>query len=183
MAATKISALAADTAPSSDDLAVTVNDPGGVPANRKVTLANLITKAHGLSDGVVKVASSIMAVASYTDFGLLNRIGTFAAPITDNPYPLSAANAYNTTLFYGATGEIDLPAAVAGMNIVIYNTGAFTITIDPDGTDVIVREGTAQAAGVSMTLSSGAGNFVAMVCDVANHWVTLGKNGTLAVGA
>ena len=41
MADSKISALTADTSPTSDDLIVTVNDPGGTPANKKVTLANL----------------------------------------------------------------------------------------------------------------------------------------------
>jgi hypothetical protein len=61
---TKISALTADTSPTSDDLVVTVNDPGGTPANRKVTAANLVTKAHGLSDGLVKVATGTMAAAT-----------------------------------------------------------------------------------------------------------------------
>lgn len=61
MADAKISALTADTSPTSDDLTVTVNDPGGTPANRKVTLGNLITKAHGLSDStVVGVASGVL---------------------------------------------------------------------------------------------------------------------------
>lgn len=41
MADTKISELTADTSPTTDDLVVTVNNPGGTPANRKVTIANL----------------------------------------------------------------------------------------------------------------------------------------------
>ena len=60
----KITQLTADTAPTSDDLVATVHDPAGTPANRKVTLTNAITKAHGLSDGIVKVASSTMAPAT-----------------------------------------------------------------------------------------------------------------------
>lgn len=64
MADVKISALTADTSPTSDDLIVTVNDPSGTPANRKVTLANAITKAHGLSAGVVAVASGTMAAST-----------------------------------------------------------------------------------------------------------------------
>lgn len=51
MADTKISALTADTSPTTDDLVVTVNDPGGTPANRKVTLANLITLFRKFADG------------------------------------------------------------------------------------------------------------------------------------
>ena len=66
MADAKISALTADTSPTSDDLTVTVNDPAGTPANRKVTLGNLVTKAHGLSDGLVKVATGTMTVVAAT---------------------------------------------------------------------------------------------------------------------
>ena len=66
MADAKISALTADASPTSDDLAVTVHDPAGTPANRKVTLGNLVTKAHGLSDGLVKVATGTMTVVAAT---------------------------------------------------------------------------------------------------------------------
>lgn len=41
MADTKVSALTEDISPSTDDLIYTVNDPGGTPVGRKVTLANL----------------------------------------------------------------------------------------------------------------------------------------------
>lgn len=53
MADVKITALTADTSPTSDDLLVTVNDPSGTPANKKVTLGNAITKASGLGAGAV----------------------------------------------------------------------------------------------------------------------------------
>lgn len=43
MADTKISGFTADTSPSTEDLIVTVNDPSGTPANKKVTIANLLT--------------------------------------------------------------------------------------------------------------------------------------------
>lgn len=38
---TKITDLTADASPSTDDLLTTINDPGGTPANRKVTIANM----------------------------------------------------------------------------------------------------------------------------------------------
>lgn len=52
----KISAMTADTSPTSDDLIVTVNDPAGTPANRRVTLGDLQTfitsgGAGGWTDG------------------------------------------------------------------------------------------------------------------------------------
>ena len=39
----KITQLTADTAPTTDDLAVIVNDPAGTPGTKKVTLSNLFT--------------------------------------------------------------------------------------------------------------------------------------------
>lgn len=63
----KITGLTADTAPTSDDLIVVVNDPAGTPANKKVTLTNAITKAHGLSDGaVVSVSSGVFVTNQVT---------------------------------------------------------------------------------------------------------------------
>lgn len=71
MADAKISALTADTTPTSDDLIVTVNDPGGTPANRKVTLANAVTKAHGLSDSTI-VGVSGGVLTSGTDVAVVD---------------------------------------------------------------------------------------------------------------
>jgi hypothetical protein len=45
----KVTELTADPAPTSDDLTMTVNDPGGTPASRKVTLANLGTALSGFT--------------------------------------------------------------------------------------------------------------------------------------
>jgi len=42
LANTKITALTEDTAPTGDDLLVTVNDPAGTPANRKLTITNFL---------------------------------------------------------------------------------------------------------------------------------------------
>lgn len=55
-----VAGLTADASPTDDDLIYVVNDPGGTPADRKVTLGNAITKAHGLSDGVLQVSSGAM---------------------------------------------------------------------------------------------------------------------------
>lgn len=52
MADQKITALTADASPTGDDLIVTVQDPGGTPVNRKVTLANLATYLAGALTGL-----------------------------------------------------------------------------------------------------------------------------------
>lgn len=53
-----------DLTPSSDDILYAINDPAGTPADRKVKAGNLVTKAHGLADGYVKVATGVMTVES-----------------------------------------------------------------------------------------------------------------------
>lgn len=69
MANKKITELTADTTPTSDDVIATVTDPAGTPASRKTTLANAVTKAHGLPDGVVVVTAGVMTNPTGTPTG------------------------------------------------------------------------------------------------------------------
>lgn len=142
--------------------------------------ANKATIASGT--GVTDVSfSALNLITTGNMMGGVNRIGSFASPTTSTgTYSLTAANAYNSVLFYNDTDTIALPAAVAGMNVCIYVTGTNLTTIDPDGTDVIVVDGTANAAGDAFTIAGVAGNFVCLVADAANHWITLGAKGTLS---
>ncbi len=87
-------------------------------------------------------------------------------------------------VWFYAVGTVNLPpvSEYRKRRLVVYNYGDVTITIDPNGSEVIVRDGTAQAGGVSMTLSSGAGNYVELLSDGA-RWITLGFKGTLGPGS
>lgn len=87
-------------------------------------------------------------------------------------------------VYMGVAQTVALPdaAAYANRGIVIYSTGAFIITVDPDADDFIVRDGVQQNDGITITLSSGAGNYVCLISDGTN-WVTLGYKGTLAQGS
>ena len=144
----------------------------GTGAPVRATSPTLVTPNIGVATGVSLNVSGVLK-------GLTETIGSFASPITANPYTLTAINSRSVIIYYGATGEIDLPSGIDGLSVLIYNKGAFTITIDPYLTQTIVRDGTLQAAGVSMTLSSGAGNFVTLVND-GTSWITKGYKGTLA---
>lgn len=108
--------------------------------------------------------------------------GVHATPATGTQSPTWTGPMHS--VWCGATMTVNLPAASGylGRGILIYNTGAFTITVEPNSSEVIVRNGTAQTGGVNFTLSSGAGNFVALLSDGA-RWITLGYIGTLAVGS
>jgi len=180
----------------------------GDPNGNKVSAATVVTPASGMTTfmatpSIANLFSAVTDEGAFaatllgyadaaavragldlerSDTGAMTTTGSFSSPITTNPYTLAAGNCYGATLYYGATGEIDLPAGVDGMNLVIYNTGAFTVTIDPNGSEVIVRDGTSQTGGVTMTLSNGAGNYVVLVFD-GTQWVTKGYKGTLAAGA
>lgn len=60
MADTKISGLTEDTDPTSDDLLVMVNDPGGTPVSRKATLSNItkgLAAASTTAQGAVELAT------------------------------------------------------------------------------------------------------------------------------
>ncbi len=105
-------------------------------------------------------------------------LGNWTNPLTGTQ-TLTATQAMNMIVFYGATGTINLPNALTGMNILIYNTGAFTITVDPQSTDKITIDGTENAAGHYVQIPSGAGNFVTLLADSVGHWTTLGYKGTL----
>lgn len=125
MANTKISALTADTAPTADDLVVTVNDPGGTPATRKATITNF-TKA-------------IPAVIG--DSGSGGTKGLVPAPAAGDAAAgkyLDAAGGYSVPPGTGFSQEQieDLVGAmvIGGTDIdVTYNDVAGTITIDATG--------------------------------------------------
>lgn len=51
MADTKVSALTATTTATDDDLLYLVDDPGGTPASKKITVANFITSIQGTGSG------------------------------------------------------------------------------------------------------------------------------------
>jgi hypothetical protein len=53
MADNKITALTEDTAPLSTDLVMTVDDPGGSPINKKVTIANLTKAVQAQIDALI----------------------------------------------------------------------------------------------------------------------------------
>lgn len=154
---TQISNLAAVNSP--DTTASIEIDQG--TGSRRTTLAN------------IKTALSLDT----------SRTGTHATPSTTTPLSPTWTGPFHT-VYYGATGTINLPAAsaYADKGIIIYNTGSFTITVDASGSEVIVRDGAVQTGGVSFTLSTGAGNFVNLISD-GIRWITLGYKGTLTQGS
>ncbi len=110
------------------------------------------------------------------------RLGSHTTPDTTAGSITWSSTLYE--VFTNTTTTYALPAASTydGKAVIFYVTGTNAITIDPNGSEVIVRSGTVQTGGVTMTLTGAAGNYVAMICDGV-RWITLGFSGTLAAGA
>lgn len=148
MADKAITGLTEDTSPTSDDLTVLVNDASGTPANKKATLTNVIKKAHGLSDGMIKVASSTMAVATAgTDYTspsstetMTNK--TLTAPIIStisNTGTLTLPTSTDTLVGRATTDTLTNKTLTTPIISSISNTGTLTL---PTSTDTLVGRDT-----------------------------------------
>ena len=89
--------LPPDTAPSSDDLILTVNDPAGTPANRKVTIADLF---QNIPDGSADALS--LAFASEPTLGIY-RPGTGKLSIMGGSVGIGTTNPGSTLEVAGAS--------------------------------------------------------------------------------
>ena len=150
---TKVSALNPDTTPTSDDLLLVVNDPLGTPGSKKATTANVIAKAHGLSDGMIEVAGGVMGVATAG---------------TDYTSPSSTETFTNKTYDTAGTGNslsINGVAATA-------NTGTGAVVRDTSPTLVTPTLGVASATTV---------NKIALTTPATGSTLTIADGQTLTV--
>lgn len=160
MADTKITGMTASTAPVSTDIIPVVVDPGGTPANRKITLANVITKAHGLSDGLAKVSAGVLTTAALTTASLPD--STNARYVTDAQSTVlgntsgtnTGDNSANSSVHYVGTTSIAGNRASAAQSL----TGITSI----DGASATVTNATLTTA---LTVNTGT---VTLTGNVAN---------------
>jgi hypothetical protein len=108
------------------------------------------------------------------------RTGSHASPYTTASAVSPTWSGPFHAVYMGVAQTVNLPAAASydGRGIMIYNTGAFVITVQPNGSEVVVLDGTADGGGTTFTLASGAGNYVSLISD-GTRWITLGYKGTL----
>lgn len=137
-----------------------------------------------VSAGLISVEGVNIATQTYADTAAkASRLGSHASPDT-TAGSITWASAAVYEVWTNTTTTYTLPAASGydGKAVIFYVTGTNAITIDPNSSEVIVRDGTAQTGGVTLTLTGAAGNYVCLVCD-GTRWVTLGYKGTLAAGS
>lgn len=163
-----------NTTPASGDKLYIVDDPAGTPADQHITAGNLITKGHGLSDGIIKVASGTMTPATEdTDYQGVPSEGAFAdgdktkldaieasADVTDATNVASAGAVMADGTGNDLTGDIvftekadhsSTPSAGKGY-LWVKNTAPSTLIFTDD-------------AGSDTTLGSGGGGGISNVVE------------------
>ena len=116
MADTKASALTADASPTSDDLVYTVNDPGGTPASRKVTIANLAAAI----DALARAANVDLSGGYGITYDLTNAnagaitIGEAVYVSTTNSVDLADSDAAATAYAIGLVADASIASSGSG---------------------------------------------------------------------
>lgn len=90
---------------------------------------------------------------------------------------LSAAQCRGSINKLNGAETTTLPAATAGMNVLLYSDDATVKTIDPNGTDHIWLNGVDNGAGNSIDSPGAVGNYIVLVAFSANNWYSLGRSG------
>ena len=168
MANTKISALTADTAPTADDLVVTVNDPGGTPATRKATVTNftkaipvLIGDVGGTpTKGLVPAPTAGDAAAGK----FLKADATWAVPsvpTSGTPFEMEVACSDESTPLVTATTVLTfrMPRAVTLTAVraslkTAASSGTFTVDINEGGSTILSTKITIDATEKTSTTAA-----------------------------
>jgi hypothetical protein len=186
VAADTIKDLTEDTTPTSDDIVYTINNPSGSAADRKVTIGNL---AKGMSSTNLSDSTNIIYESDgITPDGSGNFLitGDLRASLkiyaySDATHTVTTAECQGTMHLNGGTAaiEFDLPDVVAGLNC-CFAAGdvAQIITLDPNGTELILLDGVSQGAGTAVASSGAVGEFICLMGISTTEWLTLGQGGT-----
>jgi len=96
---------------------------------------------------------------------------------------ISATQMYGHTHVFTATATASLPAAVAGMHTALVMTAAAVMTIDPNGTEVIIHDRASLGAGVTIVSDGVAYAVIYLECVVTGYWIAYVNMGTFAAGS
>lgn len=150
-----------DTTPSGSDLLYKVNDPYGTPVDDATTIANAVTKGHGLADGYIETVSGVLTkkTAAEIKTGLsLNNVDN----TSDANKPVSTAQqtALDAKQASGAT-LTSLEGLSLAQGDILYATAADTLARLPKGTaNQQLRVNAGETAPEWATISAGGQTLV-----------------------
>lgn len=78
---------------------------------------------------------------------------------------------YGGMIIVTSAATITAPAVVTGASFSVYTVGAIAVSVDPNASDLIVLDGTAQADGEKITNLSTAGDCAVLVAMDGTGWV------------
>ena len=123
-----------------------------------------------------KTPTEVRAILNTSKGNLTGKIAH--ASSTDATYNIPEDQHYGGSASNGDADaiEMDLDAALAGMSIIIRDGAGGVITLDPNGTDYIVYDGTAGSAGEAFISSGAKYDFMTLVCYDAGVWEVVGHD-------
>lgn len=180
---------------------ITVGGATGV----KITGSNGSITFLGLGDGAdedLKIdlntttnsidITSPSSSATQVRFGALNLVttGTITGAIKINSdvdgmssAEMTTAGMYGTLFVATGAGTWNLPAAVAGMNFCMLVPSIAAVIINPDDSDVLIYDGTADTAGHQIAGGAAAGDFICFIAVDGTNWHSMGRRGTWTPGS
>lgn len=160
----KITALTADTAPTTDDLLSTVNDPAGTPANRKATIANVLKSFLFYTDG------ANVGIGSLTPGKTLDVAGTGRFSSTLTASNLSGTNTGDQTC---ASTSGCVVGAITNVGIGTTNTisywvdtnaiGSLNTSTYPSLTELSYVKGTTSSIQTQLNGKQASGSYLTAV--------------------
>lgn len=137
------------------------------------------TDGNAGTTGTLTVASDggLSYNKSFSTTGTL--LGAVDVIADDNS--LSAAQCYGSANKLNGAETTTLPAAVAGMSVLLYSDDATKKTVDPNGTDHIWLNGADLGAGNSIDSPAAVGDFIVLVAFSNNNWYSMGQSGTWVI--
>ena len=154
------------------DLGVINFDAGDITVTHS---AELLTVAGGAFD-----VNGNATASSYQSDGSITALGTLhgLVEIIADDNSLSAAQCRGSINKLNGAETTSLPAAVAGMNVLLYSDDATVKTIAPNGTDHIWLNGVDNGASNSINSPGEIGDYIVLVAFSNNNWYSVGQSGT-----
>ncbi len=125
-------------------------------------------------DFIVKTGNdeAALTVDGGTDVTTINQLAVRTGILNDS-YTLGTDSCYGMVLSITGARTITLPAAVAGMSITFVTIGANAVSIDVQGTDLIMLDGTALSDGDKITNGSASGDTAVFTYYDATGWLAI----------